>query len=178
MFLKTDFLEAFFTKIHPYITAQYILITHNSDYPAPGPYRYVLDDHRIIAWFAQNCQCLPKHAKLRAIPIGLENYYWKSADDFAYLRRRAQVHSANRSHLLYVNFGPTNPKRMPLLSHVQKSIPSAFVVTQRRSFQQYVSDIASSIFVLSPPGNGLDCHRTWEVVQASHSVTLHETTTH
>ena len=35
---------------------------------------------------------------------------------------------------------------------------------ERRSHEQYLQDMKCSYFVLSPPGNGIDCHRTWEAV--------------
>src|SRR5690242_14767757 len=36
IFVKTDYIEEFFEKIHPKIKAGYVLVTHNSDYPVPG----------------------------------------------------------------------------------------------------------------------------------------------
>jgi hypothetical protein len=35
IFVKTDFLNDFFTLIHPMISHKYILLTHNSDYSIP-----------------------------------------------------------------------------------------------------------------------------------------------
>ena len=32
------------------------------------------------------------------------------------------------------------------------------------SIKQYRKELARSYFVISPPGNGNDCHRTWEAV--------------
>src|ERR1700722_11865528 len=34
----------------------------------------------------------------------------------------------------------------------------------RLSWHDYLVDLAHSKFVLSPQGNGLDCHRTWEAL--------------
>src|SRR3990167_10371456 len=51
IFLKTDFLPYFFEKIHPKISCKYILITHNSDYPAPGNFETFLNDEKIVVWF-------------------------------------------------------------------------------------------------------------------------------
>src|SRR5581483_669306 len=35
-------------------------------------------------------------------------------------------------------------------------------ITGRKSFPEYLKDLSSSKFVLSPEGAGLDCHRVWE----------------
>ena len=32
------------------------------------------------------------------------------------------------------------------------------------SIKKYLKELARSYFVLSPPGNGFDCHRTWEAI--------------
>jgi hypothetical protein len=34
----------------------------------------------------------------------------------------------------------------------------------RINYMQYINNIHSHKFILSPPGNGIDCHRTWEVL--------------
>jgi hypothetical protein len=38
------------------------------------------------------------------------------------------------------------------------------VVASGRTQREYLLDLAASKFVLSPRGNGLDCHRTWEAL--------------
>ena len=35
-------------------------------------------------------------------------------------------------------------------------------MTSRMDQMDYLSNIAKSIFCISPPGNGVDCHRVWE----------------
>lgn len=52
----------------------------------------------------------------------------------------------------------------------------------RISFEEYLTDVGNSKFVVSPKGNGLDCHRTWEaiafgaipIVPTSHLDSLYE----
>src|SRR3990167_226917 len=33
-----------------------------------------------------------------------------------------------------------------------------------KTFSEYVDDLSHAVFVISPPGSGLDCHRTWEAL--------------
>src|ERR1700733_4605797 len=75
IFVKTDFLRAFFNKIHPHIAHPYILVTHNSDYSVPGGFAGYLDDPKVFAWFGQNVEGYT-HPKLHPIPIGLANMCW------------------------------------------------------------------------------------------------------
>ena len=105
VFLKTDYLDRFFARLHPAIAHPYVLITHNSDNAAPGAHRARLDDPQLAVWFAQNCECEPPHPKLRAVPIGLENRHWKSEEDFAHLLLRARQPKPleRRARRVYVN---------------------------------------------------------------------------
>jgi hypothetical protein len=36
--------------------------------------------------------------------------------------------------------------------------------TKPTSFEAYLQEMGNAKFVVSPPGNGLDCHRTWEAM--------------
>src|SRR5690348_15017618 len=37
VFVRNDVLDIFFSRYHPYIPHPYILISHNGDFPNPGP---------------------------------------------------------------------------------------------------------------------------------------------
>jgi hypothetical protein len=52
-----------------------------------------------------------------------------------------------------------------------------------KPFASYLDDMARCRWVLSPPGNGVDCHRTWEalylgvtpiVLRTEHGASLHD----
>ena len=73
IFVKADLCDYFFSVLHPEISSQYILISHNSDVSVPGKHGKVLDDEKLIAWFGQNITL--EHPKLIPIPIGLANRY-------------------------------------------------------------------------------------------------------
>jgi len=48
VFVKSDMLDKFIKEKNPYISAPYVLITHNSDSGAPGNFSYLLDDPKIL----------------------------------------------------------------------------------------------------------------------------------
>lgn len=161
IFVKTDLLSKFFNEYHPKITEKYILVSHNSDYPAPGAYSKYLDDPTLIAWFAQNMEG-PAHPKLHPIPIGLENRYNNNGNPAVIDSKRKEFKHLPRSSLAYMNINVgTNPSERGIVYDYFKDKPFCKNAT-KKPFVDYLKDLATSKFVLSPRGNGLDCHRTWE----------------
>ncbi len=163
IFLKTDYLKDFFTKIHPKIQNPYVLVTHNSDYPVPQGYGYMLDDPKLLAWFGQNVDGY-QHPKLHPIPIGLENRYL----DHGFIEVITEVQQKTkgwaRPTLLYMNFTPfTNPSVRKYVYKLFRK-KSFCTVSSRKDFRSYLIDLAQTKFGLSPRGNGEDCIRTWELL--------------
>lgn len=161
IFVKTDLLGTFFDKFHDSIANNYILVSHNSDHPAPGNYYEYLNDDKIIAWFAQNVEG-PTHPKLHPIPIGLENRYNGHGDLSVIDKMRDKYAKLGRWILLYMNINVgTSPTERGQVYNYFKDKPYC-TVSSPKPYVDYLQDLASSRFVLSPRGNGLDCHRTWE----------------
>ncbi len=160
IFIKTDYLHEFFCNIHPKINFSYIIISHNSDYPAPSKFKSILEEKKIIAWFAQNADY--KHNKLIPIPIGLENRYCR----FGNLQTIDSFTSKKitKKYLLYLNFSVnTSLKERITILHYFKN-KSYCAVASKKSYHAYLEDLLQAKFVLSPKGNGPDCHRTWEAL--------------
>lgn len=166
VFVNADYLDGFFLKYHPLITNPYILITHNSDVDITNKYAQYLDDDLLIMWFGQNVFDY-QHAKLIPIPIGLTNRYNPLGDP-------ANITSA-------INKLKTLRNGRPILAYLNASIHTN--ITERKKvydvffdkrfckkmtkwicFNEYLKYLSSSKFVISPRGNGLDCHRTWEAL--------------
>lgn len=163
IFVKTDLLQEFFQQKHPLISCRYILLTHNSDYPIPGPYTSMLDDSKLIAWFGQNVENYT-HPKLHPIPIGLANRYWAHGDVKVFDKAREVMHRASRNGLLYMNFEiSTNCHERNPVYHMFKNKPFCRTSTPKALYY-YLMDYAQYKFTLSPRGNGVDCHRTWEAL--------------
>lgn len=165
IFVKTDweYLDVFFTRYHPQIAHSYILLTHNSDHSAPGPFSRYLNDPKLLAWFAQNMEGEP-HPKLHPIPIGIANSHWGHGSPAVFSSLLFLAKNQNRPYLCYMNFVPsTYPKERPYVWDLFAPQPWC-VVSRVKSISSYLQDLSISKFVLSPRGNGLDCHRTWEAL--------------
>lgn len=135
------------------------ILTHNGDLP-------VTDDalrlfHNLTSWFGQNIMTID--SRCIALPIGLENDYVEGSIDkkkllFAYMQKH-QV----PSRLAYLNCNTKTYKadREDAYSKIKNCTK---VMHRTISNEQYYSDILDHDFIICPRGNGLDCHRNWEVL--------------
>ena len=161
VFVKTDLLAQFFQNAHPKIQANYVLITHNSDHPIPGPFARYLDDEKILAWFGQNAEEVV-HPKLHPIPIGLENRYNKNGNPDIVRQCMENFKNSEKKTLVYMNFAiQTSPTERTTVYRIFEAKPYCKAAPPK-PYVQYLQDLAETKFTLSPRGNGLDCHRTWE----------------
>lgn len=161
VFVKADMLEPFFASMHPRITKSYILLTHNSSYSVPKKYAHWLDDPKIIAWFGQNID--RHHPKLFALPLGIENARWPRGATTPYQNINFKMPFV-KNKLLYLNISvKTNPKKRKPIVEFFKNMPFCRN-TKNKNHNQFLHDLATSFFVLSPEGRGIDCHRTWEAL--------------
>jgi len=161
IFVKPEppIIEYFFAVLHPKIHAHYILITHNSDEPVPGNYARYLDDAKVLGWFGQNTD--REHPKLFTVPIGIANQHWPHGNVQVLTDALANKPPV-KNNLLYMNFDiNTNPRaRKPVYDFF---VTKSFCFNApRKPWPAYLQEMAHFKFVLSPVGNGLDCHKTWE----------------
>lgn len=159
IFIKADYVRRFIRAVAPRISSRYILITHNSDEAITKKHLSFLNTPNLIAWLAQNVET--HHPKLLPIPIGVANRYWKHGSIEAL--SHAQAHIAPKNRLLYMNINQnTHRERKKVYDHFKDK---PFCTRGKRgSFETYLTEMSSHRFVLSPRGNGLDCHRTWEAL--------------
>jgi len=161
IYVNLAYLKLFFTLYHPYIEHKYILISSEHDLVAPGKFaRYLIDD-KIFAWFTQNCS-ERNNLKVIPIPIGIFDRCYLGEAKFSVFCKLSQQ-SSQKKYLLYANFcEKTTATRCGLLDFFRQK--SFCKVALNLSYEDYLSDLACSKFVVSPFGNGLDCYRTWEIL--------------
>lgn len=156
-----EFLDQFLHHL-PHITNKFILLTHNMDETMPGKYEYLLNDERIIAWFTQNKGI--NHPKLIGLPIGIANAYIEHGNTEVLNKILKEISNNTKQYLLYVNFRThTNMKARNKVLEYFKTKPFCTVATPK-PWSTYLIDMSYSKFILSPPGNGFDCHRAWEAL--------------
>lgn len=164
IFVRSDMMDQYFTEMHPRITVPYILITHHADEACPGKFVRHLDDEKILAWFGQNPDGT-KHPKFFPIPIGLASKFWLHGNVHTIVQIRDHFAGAVRNILAYLNIKErTYPAERTYVKRYFSKQPFCLVANNLKPFHEYLVDVAYSKFVLSPRGNGLDCHRTWEAL--------------
>lgn len=109
--------------------------------------------------FATNVNSV--EGRLFAIPVGIEN---------AHLRKNGSMHFFNAINVfsslkkktdeVLVSFNVATNRRERM--RVEALSNEFGFVNRAHSISSYRDKIAKSYFVISPPGNGIDCHRTWE----------------
>lgn len=157
IFIKTDFVFDFF-KLEDF-NFDYIIITHNSDIAICGKYKEILERGRLIRWYAQNVNFI--HAKLISIPIGFANECWPHGN-ISTIQKVLDL-DLNKSNLIYSNFDlSTNYiERSKCLFNLKRNKLS---LAEKSSFENYLVEMKKSYFCISPNGNGVDCHKTWEAL--------------
>jgi len=131
------------------------VITHNSDHSV-----LVNPPTNVRAWFAQNGSGGVIH-----LPIGIEPPGVGTCGDISVIVEHAYSRVAKITKC-YMNFSTaTNPTMRMSCYNALKGKP--FITDQmgtRISFPEYIKRMSRHQFVISPPGNGLDCIRTWEAL--------------
>lgn len=170
-FCKTDFINHLSTDYR----SQNVIVTHNSDYHIDiNRYSHL---SKFNYWFAQNKDY--DNDRIIPIPIGVENMKLRRSQAAQKGMFSSEVPGAlqksllidkinslqvNKSKLCYMNFSiNTYPAERQL---VWDSFSNYEWVTKTSnlSMEKFYFDIASHKFVISPRGNGVDCHRTWEAL--------------
>lgn len=103
--------------------------------------------------------------RVRALPIGLENAVLnKNGRLDLYINDMSLSAHESRSKTVLSSFHiETNPGvRAPIAKKFAQSRHGFDGV--RWKLGEYRQQLRDTLFVISPPGNGVDCHRTWEAM--------------
>jgi hypothetical protein len=162
VFISTNLLPEYFHKIHPNIDVPYKIISHNSDYQIDDKTADFFDE-KITTWFAQNVNYI--HPRIIPIPIGLENLHYLQNGDIKLIKNMQNSKIVPSKNRIFVNFSiNTNFIERNYAYNTIKYSKCADIFKRSVTEKEYLQNLRSYKFILSPPGNGLDCHRTWEAM--------------
>jgi len=144
------------------------IITHNSDhqlYDGPTENPNGIDINQLTCWkkwFGQNSFS----QNVIPLPIGFENRRWETSfgpkTDWI-LEARSKDVIPSKDVYLCCNKNTSFDERQYCYNVVSKMDYST-VDPHKLPYPQWLSRVQEHKFILSPRGNGLDCHRTWEVM--------------
>lgn len=162
------------------------LVTGDADEDVPtdvfatdGDFLQFINNPKIIHWYAQNC--VIKHSKITPIPIGLDYHTlaekttsWgpqkspqEQEHDLEEIRAKSCPFWEREPAFCYANFQflMTTKYGWDRMDAI-RSIPDFLVYYEPEKIPRNKTWEKQSkfSFVISPHGNGLDCHRTWEAL--------------
>ena len=139
------------------------VIVHNADLPVSDEARKAFSD-ACTHLFATNVRSFGPY--IHTLPIGIENLYLRNNGTMHY------YYSCNENLNMVSQI-----KRIPVLvsfspgsNHIERN--RVLYICEKRGhrnilykdLRKYRSALKEAMFVISPPGNGIDCHRTWEAI--------------
>lgn len=156
-----------------------ILVSGDSDESIPDmvfdtddDFKKFIESDKIIHWYSQNC--VGNHPKLSSIPIGLD--YHSRGDKMSAIEQEAEIMKIkNEAKPFYerliqcysnFHFNISSSKfgydRTDAINKIDKKL--IFYEPSQVSRLDTFKNQSKYAFVVSPHGNGLDCHRTWEAL--------------
>lgn len=189
VWVRFSWLKSFIEHVLPVTKAKFVLATGDSDDSVPGRIesyvREVLSHPNVIGWFAQNCTAPSMDGLLHHLPIGIdfhsasERRCWGEpiTPPLEQEQRLNAIISAlppveERIPDVYVDFawGPFGyGGRFRILRQISAN-SRVFLQRSSLSRNEMWRQRGRYAFVVSPHGNGLDCHRTWEALALGHIV--------
>jgi hypothetical protein len=177
-------LPQFIDEALPRIRARFALVTGDEDWAIPSGFdrsAMLLADERIACWFSQNYDGTVRHEKLSGLPIGLDFHtisnrrkwgHWPAppaVQEAELLALRANaLPNSQRLLRVHADFHFNKHKQQvwgddrALVQRVLEGNTDVQFQTGKVRRIELWREKARYAFVVSPHGNGLDCHRTWE----------------
>lgn len=177
-------LPQFVKEALPRIQGRFALLTGDEDWSIPGSFersRQLLEHPQLVYWFSQNLDRGATHPKLKVLPIGLDFHTISNGPRWGHAQATPAAQEAELEALVATM--PKTGERL-LLAHADFHFNKRKDMVwgdDRDSVQRALHDNPSVVFqktklkrielwrektryafVVSPHGNGLDCHRTWE----------------
>ena len=137
-----------------------VVIIHNGDEPLHQEEVQLLEQFNCRV-FATNTP--RQEGFIEPIPIGIENVHHRSNGSLHYYNPlNLSSVSLEKKRDVLVSFSvQTNPAER---RRVLETCKEYGFENEKMKLGEFRQRMAESRFVISPPGNGIDCHRTWEAM--------------
>ena len=161
IFCKTDFVHNLFELLKDN-NFSHTLITHHSDYSIDETY-YSKKPTCIKKWLCINPAIF--NDTIIPLPLGVKTHkgaYLEPQYRSEWFSENVNNLRANeKSDAIFCNWNCTNKNRHGIIENLRHLNLS---INENQPFEQYIQSMSKCKFVISPPGNGIDCHRTWEAL--------------
>jgi len=187
VWVASRFLPVFIKECFPRVKTQITLVVSDGDESFPSSLSGSIDvlgflnDARLLSIFAQNVDGFIKHPKIHHLPIGLD--YHTINRRGGYWGEKRQTAQAQEHYLedLILSLPPLEQRIPKAYVDFHLSDRTIYDGTRRTDVLRQINDTrcvdvavaclprhklwekkGQYVFSISPHGNGLDCHRTWE----------------
>ena len=183
IYIHLHHIDKFVNKYLPNININFVLVSGGCDMIVPNEcivsYKKLIENPYLLCWFSQNATI--NTDKVKQIPIGIDyhtldwNDYepWgkktsikKQEEQLVSIIQTFENQSIEKLNKCHVNFhfNYQNIKyeadRIDAFNNTCKDI--LHIQNEYMKRKETWEDMVKFKYVLSPHGNGLDCHRTWE----------------
>jgi hypothetical protein len=146
-----------FMQILPLLQNDFTLLSHNEDTNIDDSYLALADHPKLLFWHAQNVMF--NHPKLGGLPIGIANSMWPHGNQE--ILSHVVGKKLEKTNSVFFNFSIwTNRAERTACAEALHYLPWQ----PMQEFQPYLETLATYKYAISPPGNGIDCHRIWECI--------------
>lgn len=184
VWVRSTALPEFAAEVLPQIRARFALVTGDEDCSMPSDFDHahdVIANEHVACWFTQNFDGSDAGGKILPLPIGIDFHTISNRRKWGHplatpreqeaeleALRNAMPPSSARLLRVHADFhlnrharavgGETrdaveaNLRKNPCVEFLREKIPRLELWREKTRYA----------FVVSPHGNGLDCHRTWE----------------
>ena len=135
------------------------LVLHNSDQPFDEQYLKYFEIQNLNRIFTQNVNVV--HKDVIPIPIGIANDVWPYGDQEGFKKKLNNI--KEKTNFIYFNFRVEGGVRGEHRPQCYKAgLEKGLEYNKTLSFLDYIDELSTYKYCLSPEGNGIDCHRMWE----------------
>lgn len=161
IFCKSELLDTLNERVLSKLNIPIALILGNSDRNHIDEIPYLAQNENVKMVFAQNLG--RPLAGMEVLPIGLENAWMAKNGSISAFRRQRYKSTEKKYRLMWTFTVSTNfiERKAAAAAMIHSPIADRLGSIDPQSHREALAEYA---FVLSPPGNGLDTHRTWEAM--------------
>jgi hypothetical protein len=184
VWMRLTALPQFVAEALPRIRARFALVTGDEDWSIPSGFnrsQEILSNPNVVCWFTQNLDARADSPRLQPLPIGVNFHTISNGRKWGHERatpaeqeaelealRAEMPRTEERLVLAHADF-QFNTHRHQVWGDDRRAVAAALRQNAAVRFQEQKlrridlwREKTRFAFAVSPHGNGLDCHRTWE----------------
>jgi hypothetical protein len=105
-----------------------------------------------------------KNERCSPVPLGIERQAYRSAGRVRNFQKKYQTKTGNRTIPFLIAWNDATNTKRPIYRAEFQNHSDSLVINQRVHASTIHKLMRKTMFVPSPAGNGIDCHRTWEAL--------------